>query len=424
MLTAFDVGDAVYLSAVAVAGLFLLWWRMRARVPGARLDRFGAEVGKYLGDWRVLALIAAVVYVGVTTYNLEAGLYACSRASGPSDALAYLSSGQAFLAGRDPFLVSNCGGTVSIPYGLSVVLVNAVGSLAGLPGVVYLWGAITVAVVPLTWWVADADRRYVTLVVTTSLLFLPLAVSQIDGASNVLVPVVVLVTLLVARRGGPLAGAVGGLLASGRFPTLFPTVGASGRFPRPFTSAVVAIVAFGAVTGATYLAYGRTFFDVVFTGEISRRSFSLNLYGVLLQQGWLPTTGDLVAAIQAVLTIALVVVVFFRARTALGAAAITLTGVALLSQFLSFNILAWLLPVALLGTRPQWWLWGIGVVGTIDYSLGYSWAALDLGVWWPYELMGVLLTVLLLGLFVDAWRADRAASRGADPPPAPGPTTS
>ena len=417
MLTAFDVLNAGFLVAVAAAGLFVLWWPTRSRASPSRLDRLASDLRRYLGDWRVLAFAAAVVYVGVTTYDLEAGLYGCSHAAGPSDALAYFESGRAFLTGGNPFVVSNCGGSVSIPYGLSVVLVNAIGSLGGLPGVVLLWGAIAILILPLTAWVAGSDRRYVVLVVATSLLFLPLVVSQIDGASNVLVPVAVLLTLGLARRGGVLAGAVGGALASGRFPSLFPTVGASGRFSRPFLSGAVAVVAFSAVTGVTYLAYGRGFLDVVFTGEIGRRSFSLNLYGVLLQQGWLPG-GDGVAGVQAALTIALVVVVFFRARTALGAAAITLTGVLLLSQFLSFNILAWILPVALLGTRPRWWLWGIGVLGTLDYTLGYSWAAVDLGIWWPYEVMDVVLTVLLIGLFVDAWRADRAAAPAAAPRPA------
>ncbi len=418
MLSSYATLDAGFLVAVAAVGLGVLWWPTRRPSTPSRLDRFAAAAGRYLGDWRVLALVAAVVYVGVTTYDLAVGLYGCTYASGPSDALAYLASGRAFLAGGDPFVVSNCGGTVLIPYGMSVVLVNAVGSLAGLPGVVYLWGAVSVAVLPLVAWVAGADRRYATLVVATSLLYLPLAVSQIDGASNLLVPVVVLLAVGLARRGGPLAGALGGALASGRFPSLFPTVGASGRFARPFVSGCAAIAAFAAVTGATYLAYRRTFLDVVFTGEFGRRSFSLNLYGVLLRQGWLTSGGDLLTAVQAALTIALVAAVFFRARTAIGGAAITLTGVALLSQFLSFNILGWILPVALLGPRPRWWLWGIGVVGTLDYTLGYGWAAVGLGIWWPYELMDVVLTVLLLGLFVDAWRADRAAGPGGAPPAA------
>jgi hypothetical protein len=423
MLTAFDALNAAFLVVVGAAGLLVLWWRTQAGSSKTRLSRFASDVGRYVGDWRILALVAAVVYVGVTTYNLELGLYGCARAAGPSDALAYYESGRAFLSGGNPFVVSNCGGSVSIPYGLSVVLVNALGSLAGLPGVVLLWGAVAIAILPLTAWVAGPDRRYVVLVVATSLLFLPLVVSQIDGASNLLVPVVVLLTLAIARRGGPLAGAVGGALASGRFPSLFPTVGASGRFTRPLLSGFVAIAAFAAVTGATYAAYGRTFLDIVFTGEIGRHSFSLNVYGVLLQQGWLPS-GDLVPAIQAVLTIALVVVVFFRARTALGGAAITLTGVLLLSQFLSFNILSWILPVALLGARPRWWLWGIGALGTLDYTLGYSWAAVDLGIWWPYELMDVVLTVLLIGLFVDAWRADRANAPDVAAPAVADATTS
>jgi hypothetical protein len=423
MLTAFDVLNTAFLVVVAIAGLLVLWWPTRDGGSNTWLDRLATDIGRYVGDWRVLALVATVIYVGVTTYNFEAGLYGCSHAAGPSDALAYYESGRAFLTGGDPFVVTNCGGSVAIPYGLSVVLVNALGSIAGLPGVVLLWGAVAIAVLPLTAWVAGADRRHVVLVVATSLLFVPLVVSQIDGASNMLVPVAVLLTLGLARRGGPIAGAIGGVLATGRFPSLFPTVGASGRFSRPFLSGFVAIAAFAAVTGATYLAYGRVFLDNVFTGELGRHSFSLNFYGVLLQQGWLPN-GEIVPAIQAVLTIALVIVVFFRARTAPGGAAITLTGVLLLSQFLSFNILAWILPVALLGARPRWWLWGIGVLGTCDYIVGYSWAAVDLGIWWPYEIMDVTITLLLIGLFVDVWRADRAAAPVMAPSAGSNPTTS
>jgi hypothetical protein len=423
MLTDLGAFNAGVLVAVGAAGLGVLWWPTRTRTPPTRLDRIAADLGRYLGDWRILALVAAVVYVSVATYDLEAGLYGCSHAAGPSDALAYFESGHAFLTGGNPFVVSNCGSSVSIPYGMSVILVNAIGSLGGVPGVVLLWGAVAIAILPLTAWVAGPDRRYVVLVVATSLLFLPLVVSQIDGASNLLVPVAVLLTLGLARRGGVLAGAIGGALASGRFPSLFPTVGASGRFARPFASGFVAIAVFAGVTGVTYLAYGRAFLDAVFAGEFGRRSFSLNLYGVLIQQGWLPG-GDWVAAVQAALTIALVVVVFFRARTALGGAAITLTGVLLLSQFLSFNILAWILPVALLGTRARWWLWGIGVLGTVDYTLGYSWAAVQLGIWWPYEAMDVVLTLLLVGLFLDMWRADGAAASSGGRTPEPTATTS
>jgi hypothetical protein len=419
MVTGLADLDYGYLVVVGALGLVLLD-RPGRHVPEA-YAAFARRVAPALDGWWAIAAIAAVVYVGVISYDVVNGLYLCSHASGASDALAYLASGQAFLRGADPFRVTSCGHAVTIPYGLSVVLVNALGSLGGVAGVALLWGAVAVAVVPLTWWAAGPDRAYVTLVVATSLLYLPLAISQIDGASNLLVPVIVLGAIVLARRGGPLAAAVAGALASGRFPALFPTVGATGRFPRPLVSGVVAVAAFAAVTGATYLAYGRGFVDVVFASQIGRRSFSLNLYGLLLQQGWLPS-GDLVAGIQAALTIALVAVVWWRARTVVGAATLTLAGVALLTQFLSFNILGWLLPVALMGARPRLWLWAIGVVGTVNYIVGFGYAGLTLGIWWPYELLGILLTALLVLLLIDLVRADRAAGSAA--PAAPSATIS
>jgi hypothetical protein len=414
VLTALDDLDVVFLVAVGAAGLVLLWWPTRRAGPEGTL----ARVVRQLADWRIVTATAAAVYVGVVAYDLAGGLYECSRAAGASDALAFLSSGRAFLSGANPFVVSNCGATVTIPYGFAAVLLNAVGSLGGLAGVVLVWGAVSVVVLPLTWWVAGPDRRYVTLVVGTSLLFLPIAVTQIDGASNLLVPAAVLLTLGLARRRGIVAAAVGGVLASARFPSLFPTVGATGRFQRPWLSGTVAVGAFALVTAGTYLAYGRGFLNVVFAGELGRRSFSLNLYGVLLQQGWLPAPAVL-PVLQAALTVALVAVVWWRARTAVGAAAMVLAGVALLSQFLSFNILAWLLPVALVGARPRWWLWAIGAVGTLDYFVGYQYAAVGLGIWWPYELLDLAMTALLVLLLVDLWRADAATPApvsGATPP--------
>jgi hypothetical protein len=418
MLTGLDDLNAAFLVAVAAAGAFLLWWPTRPRRPNDRLAQLGDRVGAVLGDVRVLTAIAAAVYVGVVVYDLADGLYDCSRAMGASDALAFLASGRAFLAGANPFTVANCGGTVEIPYGLAAVLVNALGSLGGLPGVVLVWGAVSVAVLPLSWWVAGPPRRYVILVVATSLLYLPIAVTQIDGASNLLVPAAVLLAVGLGRTRGPVAGAVGGFLASGRFPSLFPTVGASGHFRRPLVSGAVAVVAFAAVTAATYLAYGHAFVDVVFAGEVGRRSFSLNLYGILLAHGWLPSA-DALLAIQAAFTVALVAVVWWRARTAIGAAAIVLAGVALVTQFLSYNILAWLLPAALVGGRSRLWLWAIGVVGTLDYYVGYQYAAVGLGIVGPYEALDLVMTVLLVALLLDLWRTDAATPEARAGPAGP-----
>jgi hypothetical protein len=295
------------------------------------------------------------------------------------------------------------------------VLLNGVGSLGGLAGVALIWGAIAVALVPVTWFAAGPDRRYLTVVVATSPLYLPLVAGQIDGASNALVPLTVLLTLYLATRNEVRATVLAGLLATQRFPTLFPVLGMTGSFRRRFSAAAALLVAFAAGTGLAYLVWGPSFLDPVFLDQVNRRSFSLNVWGVFLLNNLIPSGHGLTVG-QALLTVLLVGVVFFQVRSPLRAAAITLCGVALLTQFLSFNILIWLLPVALVGSRPRWWLWGIGVVGSINYDYALNLAAGAHAVLWPTELLDLVLTVLLLGLLVDLWRT-------ADVRPAPPPST-
>lgn len=411
MTTGLLLQNAAFLTAFAGAGLVLLWaptahgTRVRRIVENLRCGRFGLVAC----DWRVLTVGAAVIYGSVAYYDLAKGLYSCAGPSSPSDAFAYLASGRAFLFGGNPFVVPDCGGTTPVPYGLAALILDAIGSLGGPAGIAVIWGVVTIAVLPLTWWVAGPARRYVTATIAASVLYLPLATTQIDGASNLLVPVTILVTLGVARWGGPWAAAVGGFLSTARFPALFPTVSATGAFRRPLLSGILAVAIFAVGTAILYLHYGSSFLDTVFYGSLDRRSFSLNAYGILIRQGWLPAS-PLITGLQAALTLGLVVVVWLWARTPLGAATITLTGIAILSQFLSFNILCWLLPVALVGHRPRLWLWGIGVVGVANYNLGYRYAGLGLGIWWPFETLDLVLTGLLIVLFVDLWRSD--VSRG------------
>ena len=195
-----------------------------------------------------------------------------------------------------------------------------------------------------------------------------------------------------------------GFLATARFPALFPVLGMSGSFRRRFAAAGALIAVFAVLTGISYVVWGSQFFSEVFLAQVGRRSFSLNFWGVLLLNGWLPAGNDLAVG-QAVLTLALVAVVFFTVRSPIRAAAITLTGVALLTQFLSFDILVWLLPVALVGARPRWWLWAVAVVGSVNYEFALSVGAWTQGILWPSEVLDVVLTVVLLGLFVELWRS-------------------
>jgi Glycosyl transferase family 2 len=423
-LTIYDLTALLLSGLLAASGLVLLVARTegggRLRTVLERLLKraTGRTDLKGLAWWHITAAVAAGLAV-VMGYDLVTGLYGCVGPGHVSDIGGFLAQGHALWTGGDPFNVPDCGGMIAEPDGLAAVLINGVGSLGGLAGVAAVWGLVAAALIPLTWWAGGPDRRYLTLIVATSPLYFPLVAGQIDGASNALVPAAVLLTLVLAHRGELRATGLAGFLATQRFPTLFPVLGMSGSFRRRFASALAVVGVFAAGTVVSYLIWGREFLGPVFLDQIGRRSFSLNLWGVFLLNQGLPS-GYGLAIGQAVLTLVLIGVVFFTVRSPLRAAAITLTGVALLSQFLSFNILVWLLPVALVGARPRWWLWGIAIVGSINYSYGLSVVAWTQGIVWPSELFDVVLTALLLGLFVDLWRSeDVIHSGGAGSPLGP-----
>ncbi|HXY12480.1 MAG TPA: hypothetical protein VEJ85_03185, partial [Thermoplasmata archaeon] len=70
----------------------------------------------------------------------------------------------------------------------------------------------------------------------------------------------------------------------------------------------------------------------------------------------------------------------------------------------------WLLPVALLGMRAKWWLWGVALVGSFNYDLALNVWAWDDGVSWPSMVLDIVLSALLIVLFVELWRHERASS--------------
>jgi hypothetical protein len=359
-------------------------------------------------DWQPLLAAAGIAFACVSAYGILSGQYGCRP--GGSDPITLLNSGRAFWSGNSPFMVPQCGHSGEIPYGLAAILLTAVGSLGGMPGLYLVWGLVALSIVPLSWAVAGPDRRYATVFVGTSVLFVPVICSQIDGTTNAIVPAAVLASLYLAQRSELLGAVVGGFLSTARFPNLLPIVGETGSFPRRrFLSAAVAIAVFAAVTGLTYVWWGPVFLNTVVYQQLGRRSFSVNVYGIFLLTNSLPS-GVGIEAVQATLTLALLVAVFFGARTPLGAAAIVLVGFALITPFLSFTILIWLLPVALLGLRAQWWLWGVALVGSLNYDLALNVWAWDDGVSWPSMAFDVVLTVLLLVLFVELWRSERASS--------------
>ena len=365
-------------------------------------------------DWRPLLVMAAIWFGGFSAYGILSGQYGCQPGI-LSDALGVMDSGRAFWAGGDPFSgVPYCGGTLGVPYGLAAVLLDAVGSLGGLTGICIVWGAVVLSILPLTWAVGGDDRQYITVYLASSILFVPLATSEFGGATNAIVPMTLLLVLYLAERREVLAAALGGFLSTARFPSLFPVLARSGSAPRRrYWSFVVAAGTFGAASALSYGVWGPGFLNSVFVGQIARRSYSLNIYGILLFHNALPSSLG-VEAVQATLTVALVIAVFFFVRSPVRAVAITIVGVALATPFLSYNFLIWLLPCALAGARVRWWLWGVATVGEVNFNLGLILWASGQGVVWPAELLDVVLTALLLGLFVDLWRGELAARRGKD----------
>ena len=391
-------------------------WGARLRSPILRTLRrlSGRDDLRWL-DWQPLLVAAVIAFACVSAYGILSGQYGC-HPPGVSDPVGVLNSGRAFWAGQDPFKVPDCGGSLEIPYGLAAVLISAVGSFGGLTGIYVVWGAVALSLLPLVWFAAGDDRQYVTVFVATSVLLVPLVSSQIDGATNAIVPVTVLLSLYLAGRRELLATAVGGFLSTARFPNILPILGQTGSFPRRrYLSFATGLLVFAAVTGLSYARWGHNFLGPVFLQQIGRRSFSLNFYGILLFQNWLPSS-LVVEGVQVALTIALVLAVFFLVRSPVRAVAIILVGFALLTPFLSFNILVWLIPVALAGARARWWLWSVAFVGSLNYDLALNVWAWDDGVTWPSMVFDVVLTGLLLALFIELWREERAHRPGAEPP--------
>ena len=402
------------LGALAALNLLVLLYRSRwggqVRPWVLRVLRriSGREDLRWL-DWQPLLAAAGIAFACVSAYGILSGQYGCRP--GGSDPITILNSGKAFWAGHDPFQVSQCGHTGEIPYGLAAILLTAIGSLGGMPGVYLVWGLVALSVVPLTWAVAGPDRRYVTVFVGTSVLFVPIICSQIDGTTNAIVPATVLLSLYLAGKSELLGAVVGGFLSTARFPNLLPILGETGSFPRRRSlSFVAALAVFAAATALTFTVWGNQFLNIVFFQQLGRRSFSLNLYGIFLLTNSLPG-GIGIEVVQGVLILALLVTVLLGARTPLGAASLLLVGFALLTPFLSFTILIWLLPVALVGARAQWWLWGTAFVGSVNYDLALNVWTWDDGVSWPSMVFDVLLTVLLLALFVELCRRE-FGSRG------------
>ncbi|MFY9717678.1 MAG: hypothetical protein WAK40_07085 [Thermoplasmata archaeon] len=407
------IGLAAVLTAILAAASFALLverggvGRAGDRLVSRSVERWFGRRARIGWDWRAVVALFAAGYALIVGFDLAHGFYACVPGAGPSDLAGLLASGRALGSGGNPFVVNDCGSSVVLPYGLAAVALDAVGSLGGAPGIAAVWGIVGLSLVPLVWFLADDDARYVTVLLASSPIFLPVIAGQIDGASNAIVPVGVLLAILLARRRGTLGAVVGGLLSTARFPSLFGVLAASGSRPRRFVTAGVALGAFGGGSAIAYVRWGSSFLNAVLFSQASRHAFSLNAFGILLIAGELPG-GLALPVAQALATLAVTLGAFLTVRSPVRSASIALTGVALLTQFLSYPILLWLIPVVLLGRRERWWLWGISVVGSLNFYLALDTLGWGAGIYWPTEVLDAVVTVLLLGLLVELWRNARS----------------
>ncbi|HZY71458.1 MAG TPA: hypothetical protein VFF67_10845 [Thermoplasmata archaeon] len=387
-------------AAVALAGNFVVVGYHWPRTPWIRrgVDRWnGAVLGRTDYSWVTPRLfLAASAVVFVATAIVQSGPVPCS--SGTDDVGVYAASGRQFLAGANPFAVASCGRVVLVPYGLPSVALDAVGSLGGRPGVYGVWLAVAAALLPLLWRVGGARRRTVVAYAATSVLYFPLVCGQIDGANNAIVPVAILAPLALTLRNPGVAGAIAGVLGSAKFPSLGPAVGAIATRGRAGLVGVGASIGgFAAVAATTFAAYGHPYVTEVFLSQIGRSDFSLNEFGALEPFGVAPG-GTALLAVQGAILLAVLVVILVRRWEAAPAAGLLLVALTLVTQFLSFNFLLWLLPVAVLGDRARRGLYLVGLLGTVDYLLALGILDWNLGVAWPSAVLATAITASLLAL--------------------------
>lgn len=416
------LGSDLVLAASAAVNLLVLAYRW-PRTPSVRrvIDRWqrrwtGQPDWSWLRLWHVL-----IPVVFVTGFNVgwQVATVHCA-----DDSLAIFASGRAVLSGHNPFQVTYCGSTSIdyIPYGLAQVGLDGLAALSGtFAGVWVVWQLVALLVVPLVWSVAGEDRRYVSVLAATSVLYLPNIATNI-GVDNAIVPVSVLLMLyalrIPSRKGFGLQG-VAAFLSTARFPAVFPLLGASASRGRQRAwSLSVVLGVFVAATLLSYALWGWDAISVVYLGQFSRLSGgTLNVFALLLQQGWLlPSLVS--AAIQGGIVLLLVVLVQARGYSAKAAAAVPLLGVMSLSQYLNFHFVVWVVPLVLLGATVNRWLFVYGVTAALDESVAEWYFGRALGIWWPYELLGVVLSLVLLYLLVLIVRDEerRLRARAREPP--------
>ncbi len=421
---------AIFLGSFSL-NLLVLAYRSPA-LPSVRatFDRIqrrltGHPDWKWLKLWHILVPLVALTALNVA-WNVST--IACSN-----DALAIFASGQAALHGHDPFAVSFCSGPTPdhIPYGLAEVSLNALGAVSGsVLGVWLVWQGLALAVVPLVWAIGGDDRRYLSVLVATSLLYLPNILTNI-GVENVVVAVSVLLMIYAveaARRGSTAFKALAAFLSTARFPAVFGLLGASSRAGRRRWSHWLLVL--GIFGGSALLAYGLWGPDairIVYFSQFTRTgSESGNLFTLLTREGWVEPSWT-VAVVQGAGLALLVLFVNWRGYATRAACAIPLVGVMLFSQYLTFHFVVWLVPVVLVGATANWWLLAYGAAVAVNENVLYWYYALDRGIWWPYELNGVLITAILVCLLITIVRDEERhghESTPREPIPAAAPSDS
>ncbi len=412
-----DVGYATSIvllaASVALNALVLAYRSSRTPSVRVRLDAWQrCLTGRSDWTWlRLEHLVIPLAVIGALNVAWQVGTLHCG-----DDSLALLASGTAALHGQNPFVIDYCSYPGHpIPYGLAAVALNALAAVGGsVTGVWVVWTLVALTVVPLVWAIGGEDRRYLSVLTATSVLYLPNLATDI-GLDNAIVPVAVLTTLLALetakRRRGVLLG-LAAFLSTARFPAVFGLLGSAGAARRDRALGLAGVV--GVFLGAVLVSYALWGWDaigVVFLGEFSRSSgTTLNLFAALIRGGWLlPSLVS--AAAQGAIVLALVVVVSVRGYSDRAAAAIPLVGVMSLSQYLDFHFVLWLVPLVLLGPRANAWLLAYGVGAAVDTIVAVQYLGETLGIWWPYEVIGVGLSAVLLGLLVVLVREEEARRR-------------
>jgi len=386
---------------------------MRAAVDRIQRKLTGRPDWKWLRLWHVMVPVLAVTIVNIAWNVTQAH---CS-----DDSFAILASGQAALHGFDPFRVAFCGHgyVTNIPYGLAEVSLNALGATSGsILGIWVVWQLLALAVVPLVWMVSGESRRYLSVLTAVSVLYLPNIATNLGVENNVVAVSVLLMlyALAVAKGRGALLQGVAAFLSTARFPAVFPLLGSSASFGRRRWYRIALVL--GVFLGGAALAWALWGWDaiqVVYLGQFARaNSESLNLFALLIHQGWF-TPSLAAAAVQGGALVLLVVFVHVRRYSPRVACAVPLLGVMVLSQYLNYHFLVWLTPLVLLGTETNWWLLAFATVAAVNENVLYWYLALDLGVWWPYEFAGIVLVAILLVLLATIVRQEEARLRSSSP---------